>query len=198
MPRPNRYHPYTRNSQMPSSRYSPGPSPPRQARPMPVITEEPQLSAQPYQYIPPQYIRGVTTDGKSLVAKSIYQSPDGTLHVEMQIAPFPSEQVRFFGSGRQFASPLSSPSLFPKIDPTLSGLGAKRQDMQRKDSATFSSQDGGSERSVEECAVVTDEEDVDTEGETEDSEEAHWRAVMEQRRIMDNLNRQRAQIQVRQ
>jgi hypothetical protein len=205
MPRPNRYHPYIRNSQLPSSRYSPTSSPRRPTRPTPIDIEQTKTVAQAYQYIPPDYIRGMTTDGKSLIAKSIYQSPDGILHVQMRLAPFPSEYIPCLTPGRQYTSPFPSPMLLSQMDPALSGMGIKGQNTPRKDSATFSSQDGNSETCAgEECTIVMDgeeeeeDDDDDAEGEVEEFDEAKWRALMEQRRISEGLAMERVQLQVRQ
>jgi hypothetical protein len=187
MPRRNRYHPYNSNNR--SSQNSSPRTPPSLAQvlyPASNVTEQPL--ALPYQYIPPGCIRGVTQDGKLLVTTSAYQSPDGIVHVQMQMVNLPSENVKSNSSTQPFGS--ASPPMLEYIDPTLSGLGLIQVQTPRKLSGSESSQDGRSIRSAsEECAAITDDEDA--EGEVDDMEAAKWRAVIEQRRIMADLVAQR-------
>ncbi|KAF2246150.1 hypothetical protein BU26DRAFT_567647 [Trematosphaeria pertusa] len=199
MPRPNRYHPYNRsNQQVMSPRYPPPPSL-RLPQPMPAIAEQPL--ARPYQYIYPGYIRGHTSDGKTLVARQVIQAPDGMLHVQMQVVRFPSEDVKQYASMRQSQSPpASAPVQMPtsmqmQIDPALAGLGIKRDDMPRKCSTSAGSVSSQDARSLtgrsDDCAVSSDEEE-DAEGEVVPVvDDGQWRAAVEQRRIVEELLRQR-------
>lgn len=184
MPRPNRYHPYINDPQLPSSRYSPWASPPRSKRPIRNTKQDPQPLAPTYQYIPPDYIRGVTIDGKALVARSIIQAADGILHVQMQIASFPPEHAVLRNN-----TPVSSPTLALEM-PSWMGMetGVKREDAseERKDSVGADSQDDGNRGKIgEECNVQTDEGDMDAEGEDDDMDEEQWRANAEQTRQME-------------
>jgi hypothetical protein len=48
-----------------------------------------QYNPTPYHPVDPNYIRGITGDGKKLVARSIMKSPDGIFHIQMQVVGFP-------------------------------------------------------------------------------------------------------------
>lgn len=185
MPRPNRYHPYTRDSQRPSSRYSPASAALKPPRRMPTISEEKTGLPTPYHYIKPDFIRGVTLEGSPLVAKSIIRSADGVYHVQLQVAPFPSEQARYLACNNPYASPAISPLLPPHLSPSPSSLGFKPQDMQRKNSAAFSSQSGSSVSSVSGESTLTTDDDTDATREVDDFETQRWRMMMEQQRYMD-------------
>lgn len=157
---------------------------------MPVIHE--QVASQHYQYISPAYVRGMTFDGKSLHTKSVVQTMDGTLHVQMQLIRYPSEEIKMYSS-MSYSAPASPPTSIGITDPALTGLGLKRaHSASRKGSGSEASQDGRSVRSIsEECTVMTDGEDADGEAEDDDEEFDHnrWMKVLEQRSIVAGLAR---------
>lgn len=185
MPRPNRYFPYNRNNQIPSPRYPETPNLARVSPSLPIIAETPL--ARPFQYMSPTYIRGMTSDGKALATKSVVQTPDGVLHVQMYVVRYPSEDIRLY-PGTQ--SP--SPSMPAQTDPMLSQWGFENEQVERKPSMSETSQDGRSIRSAsEECAVVTDDEDA--EGELDNQYgDSQWRAaILRQERMMAGMMVQR-------
>lgn len=156
---------------------------------MSVIAEEPIPLIHPYQYIPPDYIQAVTADGQPLIARSIIQSADGILHVQMEVAPQVSqhESEFFFAHGRQYESPMTSP-LVRVLDVSDSYIadGKVEELVERRDSVTsLVSHDGGSERNNwEVCATSTDEgSDVDAEGEV--VVDGYW----------DNIDGERSEIE---
>ncbi|KAF2865770.1 hypothetical protein BDV95DRAFT_585827 [Massariosphaeria phaeospora] len=191
MPRPNRYHPYTRTqvstAPVVSPRFPPPPGMRQAPRPMPSIAEQ-QYPAS-YQYAPPLYIQAVTCDGKPLAARSIMKGPDGMFHIQMQVIQYPSEVHR--GTTAPYSSPVTTAASTPTpLGPSLiMGLGIKKGD--RADSCIGGSQDGKSPGSrSEECAILSDDEDAEGELEGSYADRQHELAIAEQRRIMDDLLRQ--------
>lgn len=189
MPRPNRYHPYTRNN---SPRFPTTATIPQLPFTPPADAE--QSSARPYQYISPGQIRGRTADGKALVATSAYQAPDGTFHVQMQVMSFPSQDARLQTAYQQH-TPMPSPPMMQFMDnQSMSGFGivqAEQTTQSRKGSmGSVTSQDGRSIRSVsEECAAFVNDEDA--EGEVvEDPVECRRLAILQQQRIMGHVKAQ--------
>ncbi|ORY19323.1 hypothetical protein BCR34DRAFT_582484 [Clohesyomyces aquaticus] len=123
MPRQNRYHPYTRRNEIGPKHpvFSPRFSPPASRLPntLPPINEQRNatlLKPKPCQYnstsyhaVNPNYIRGITGDGKKLVARSIMQSPDGIFHIQMQVVDFPGIQAPGNPPARQHLPPFTFP-----------------------------------------------------------------------------------------
>ncbi|KAF2646620.1 hypothetical protein P280DRAFT_512784 [Massarina eburnea CBS 473.64] len=186
MPRPNRYHPYSRNGQSSSPR-----TPPSLAQvlhPMPAFDEQP--FTQPYQYIPAGYIKGVTHDGKALVPTSAYLASNGKWHVEMEVVHWPSEDIKQH-SGAQLSA-IPSPPMMQQTGTMFSGLGISHKQTQRKGSDSEASQGGRSTRGFsEECANCTDDEDA--EGDVDDDDATrHMQAVLQQRRIIDSIAQRNA------
>ncbi|KAF2113747.1 hypothetical protein BDV96DRAFT_116762 [Lophiotrema nucula] len=185
MPRPNRYHPYTRSSinmsSVTSAPVTSGalrsprlPSPPRSCpKPMPWISEYPTSQTAPYEPIYPGYIRGITTDGKDLVAKSIVRCPDGMYHLQMEMVRYPSEVISAY-----MYSPVDTKlPVRPNpntLKPTQGSLS--QTDLQvdfqeyiamRKDSCRSRHSD---QSASTDCAIL-DSDDEDADGEDEDEEE---------------------------
>ncbi|KAF1996441.1 hypothetical protein P154DRAFT_525574 [Amniculicola lignicola CBS 123094] len=128
MPRPNRYHPYSRGSTAPPAHnpsqhyatYSPYASPPptnlRVTRPRPRPRPSTPTAGHLYQPISSDYIRGFTCDGKNLVTRSVMVGPDGTFYVQMAFVRYPSEMP----SSRSLSV---SPNLLASIPEHGQGLG---------------------------------------------------------------------------
>ncbi|KAF2467973.1 uncharacterized protein BDR25DRAFT_358232 [Lindgomyces ingoldianus] len=124
MPRQNRYHPYTRQGTAPRTLPNPSPRIPPPTLPLPKvlppISEQPtittydqtlnQYPTSPYYTVHPSYIRGITGDGKPLVARSIMRGPDGTFHLQMEMVSCP-------GKSQPMREKLQLPSFnFPTYD----------------------------------------------------------------------------------
>ncbi|PVH97366.1 hypothetical protein DM02DRAFT_658374 [Periconia macrospinosa] len=212
MPRPNRYQPYSQKksprfattAKVPSLPFAlPTPDPP--SPPQQFQQQDSTAVAQPYQYIAPGNIRGRMPDGKALVTKSAFLAPDGTVHVQMEVVSFPSQDARLqqqqfnsASSSPYLYTPMPSPPMMPYMDPTLSGFGILpspvgsgllQQQKQRKRSATGSvmSHDGRSVRSVSEECTAFAEDDEDAEGEVIDPAEFHRLAALQQQKIIADL-----------
>jgi hypothetical protein len=158
---------------------------------VPLPTSSEHCAVQPFQYVNRHYIRGITSDGKSLVARQILRAPDGTFHIQMELVRFPSECTVQRPTSPKTASGVAMSTGPTPVDLKLTdfnsresscGVGIIRPSIERP------LQDNGSDSGIDECAVTDNEED-DAAGEVD--EEYFAQFAMQQQPIMNRYGQQR-------